>query len=90
MADLAKQCGIAIVVVHHFAKRTAEDVFDLFNGSYGLNGAVDTLTVLSGSGDRAAFTAPAVDLTPARASRPAARANEQTQPNVDMRIMIEV
>lgn len=47
LADLAKRLKVAIVVVHHTAKRAStNDVFDSISGSFGLNGAVDNLMIL--------------------------------------------
>ncbi|KXK06600.1 MAG: hypothetical protein UZ17_ACD001000405 [Acidobacteria bacterium OLB17] len=46
LADLAKQYGVAIVVVHHTRKQDSEDPVDLVSGSTGLSGAADGVCVL--------------------------------------------
>jgi hypothetical protein len=43
---LADEYGIAIVLVHHQRKMTADDPIDTVSGSTGLTGAVDTVLVL--------------------------------------------
>jgi hypothetical protein len=45
--DLAKKNDVAIIVVHHVRKQTAEDVFDTISGTMGLSGAADTLVILT-------------------------------------------
>ncbi|MEQ1642151.1 MAG: AAA family ATPase [Pyrinomonadaceae bacterium] len=47
LADLAKQYGVAIVVVHHTRKQDGEDPVDLVSGSTGLTGAADGVCVLT-------------------------------------------
>jgi hypothetical protein len=43
---LARDRGIAILVVHHSRKAKAEDIFETVSGSNGLTGAADTILVL--------------------------------------------
>lgn len=43
---LAQAYHVAIVVIHHTRKASAEDVYDELNGTSGLAGAADTLIVL--------------------------------------------
>jgi hypothetical protein len=45
--DLAKKNDVAVIVVHHVRKQTAEDVFDTISGTMGLSGAADTLVILT-------------------------------------------
>ncbi len=47
LADLAKQYGVAIVVIHHTRKQDGEDPVDLVSGSTGLTGAADGVCVLT-------------------------------------------
>src|SRR3954452_14561503 len=47
---LADKHGVAIVLVHHQRKMDAEDPVDTVSGTTGLTGAVDTVLVLSNSG----------------------------------------
>jgi len=51
LLDFSHQTGIAIVVIHHVRKQTAEDVFDTISGTLGLNGGADTLVVLTKTKD---------------------------------------
>jgi hypothetical protein len=44
--DLAQELGIAIVVVHHDRKASADDPFDTVSGTLGLNAVVDSVMVL--------------------------------------------
>lgn len=44
---LADEFGIAILVLHHVRKATAEDIFDMVSGSIGLTGAADATLVLT-------------------------------------------
>lgn len=44
---LADAYGIAVIVVHHTRKSTADDVFDTFSGTQGLTGGLDSMLVLS-------------------------------------------
>lgn len=46
---LADNHGVAIVVVHHTRKATAEDFLDMVSGTHGLAGAADTVAVLARS-----------------------------------------
>jgi RecA-family ATPase len=49
---LADETGVAIILVHHLRKQSADDDrFDAVSGSTGLTGAVDTVLVLSRSCD---------------------------------------
>jgi AAA domain len=43
---LALERGVSILVLHHTRKASAEDVFDLINGSTGLAGVADAIVVL--------------------------------------------
>ena len=47
LRDLALECGIAIVLVHHLRKAEADDPFDTISGTLGLTGAPDTIMILS-------------------------------------------
>jgi hypothetical protein len=53
LVDLARERGVAILVVHHTRKAGASDVFDEISGSTGLTGAADTMLVLRRSRGRA-------------------------------------
>lgn len=44
--SLAKKHGVAIVVVHHLRKESADDWLDRVSGTNGLTGAADTIAVL--------------------------------------------
>jgi hypothetical protein len=46
LRDLARQYGVAIVLVHHLRKADADDAFDLVSGTLGLTGAPDTVIVI--------------------------------------------
>ena len=46
LRDLARQHGVAIVLVHHLRKADADDAFDLVSGTLGLTGAPDTIIVI--------------------------------------------
>jgi RecA-family ATPase len=46
LQDIAKQRGIAIVVIHHTRKADADDAFDTVSGTLGLTGAADAILVL--------------------------------------------
>lgn len=50
---LAQAYHVAIVVIHHTRKASAEDAFDELNGTSGLAGAADTLLVLQRPRDEA-------------------------------------
>jgi hypothetical protein len=50
LTTLANELEIAILVVHHVRKMKSADPFETINGSYGLNGAVDTLLVMTSDG----------------------------------------
>jgi AAA domain len=47
LKQLADECGIAILVLHHTRKMPADDPFDTVSGSTGLTGAADTVLVLA-------------------------------------------
>jgi hypothetical protein len=51
LLEFAHKTGIAIIVIHHVRKQTAEDIFDTISGTLGLNGGADTLAVLTRAGD---------------------------------------
>lgn len=44
--SLAKRHGVAVVVVHHLRKESADDWLDRVSGTNGLTGAADTIAVL--------------------------------------------
>jgi hypothetical protein len=44
--DLASEFGVAVVVVHHQRKMTADDRFDTVSGTHGLTGAADATLIL--------------------------------------------
>jgi AAA domain len=46
LQDIARQRGIAIVVIHHTRKADADDAFDTVSGTLGLTGAADAILVL--------------------------------------------
>jgi RecA-family ATPase len=46
LRDLAGECGVAIIIVHHLRKADADDPFDMVSGTLGLTGAADTVMVL--------------------------------------------
>jgi hypothetical protein len=50
LQDLARQRGIAIVVIHHTRKADADDAFDTVSGTLGLTGAADAILVLQKRG----------------------------------------
>lgn len=49
LGDLAKQYGVAVVVVHHTRKQESDDPLELVSGSNGLTGAADGILVLKRS-----------------------------------------
>ncbi len=49
LGDLAKQYGVAIIVVHHTRKQESDDPLELVSGSNGLTGAADGIMVLKRS-----------------------------------------
>jgi len=51
LLDFSHKTGIAVVVIHHVRKQTAEDIFDTISGTLGLNGGADTLVVLTKTKD---------------------------------------
>jgi DNA-binding transcriptional ArsR family regulator len=46
LQKLAGELGLAIMIVHHTRKMTAEDPFDTVSGTRGITGAADTILVL--------------------------------------------
>jgi len=46
-AEIARQTGVSIIVVHHTRKQGSDDVFDTISGTLGLAAAADTLVVLT-------------------------------------------
>jgi hypothetical protein len=48
--QLANECGIALIVVHHLRKAESDDPFDTISGTLGLTGAVDNVVVLKRDG----------------------------------------
>jgi hypothetical protein len=46
LQDLARNRGIAILVIHHTRKADADDAFDTVSGTLGLTGAADAILVL--------------------------------------------
>ena len=46
LRELARQHGVAIVLVHHLRKADADDAFDTVSGTLGLTGAPDTTIVI--------------------------------------------
>jgi hypothetical protein len=57
LADLSKRVRVAIVVIHHIAKREVDDIFAAINGSYGINASVDNLLVLGQKGNEVILAA---------------------------------
>lgn len=57
LADLSKRVRVAIVVIHHIAKREVDDIFAAINGSYGINASVDNLMVLGQKGNEVILAA---------------------------------
>jgi AAA domain len=46
LRDLARQHGVAVVLVHHLRKADADDAFDTVSGTLGLTGAPDTVIII--------------------------------------------
>jgi hypothetical protein len=47
LLEFSHATGVAVIVIHHVRKQEAADIFDTISGTLGLNGAADTLAVLS-------------------------------------------
>jgi hypothetical protein len=47
LAQLARELGVAIVVLHHTRKMGSEDLMETVSGSYGLSGAADAILVMA-------------------------------------------
>lgn len=50
---IADRYGVAIIVIHHTRKSTADDPLEMLSGTNGLTGAADSVLVLHRTGDRA-------------------------------------
>lgn len=62
LVDLAREMGIAIVVVHHERKLDAIDLLDRVSGSTGLTAAADAILTLTRTGNRGTLAGRGRDL----------------------------
>jgi hypothetical protein len=51
LRELAREFGVAIVVVHHVRKMEADDPFDTISGTLGLTGCPDTIALIKRDAD---------------------------------------